>query len=111
MKLGALNSAIRSMKGAPKTAGRFWLEDGAEIVLHDLEITKQSLLAALKEVFPDGRSAETGLRLRDDGHIVADADQAQARELSERGDHAEARELTADDHAQDTDDPLDDLLG
>lgn len=72
MKFGALNAAIRKMQGAPKANLNYHPEGEEDVELFDLEITKQSLLCALKRKFPDGeRGTETGLRLKDTGHIVA----------------------------------------
>lgn len=65
MKLSALNSAVRNLKGAPKIRLKF-TDGGAEtIILENLEVTKQSLLESLKVNYPDGRNAETGLCLVD----------------------------------------------
>lgn len=99
MKLTALNTAIRKKEGPPMFDLRFFvcLDDGQpchEVILNGLEITKQSLLAALKAAFPDGgRSTETGLRLNPTtGHLER-----------EPADGEEVAEVAADD--------LDDILG
>lgn len=68
MKLGPLNSAIRELKCQPKIA--FTNFGGVKLV--DLEVTKQSLLVALKARFPEGRSIETGLAIDADGHICSE---------------------------------------
>lgn len=75
MKLGELNTAIRKMSGAPKANLRYHPDGREDVELFDLEITKKSLLDAIKRQFPEGgRSTETGLRLKADGHIVATSD-------------------------------------
>ena len=59
MKLGALNTAIRNLDGAPKIAftlfGKKW----------ELTVQKSSVLEQLAGHFPDGRGQETGLILHD----------------------------------------------
>jgi hypothetical protein len=63
MKLGLLRSAIRAHKGPVTTRIAFADQDDVGFVLEPLEITKQSLLAALEKAFPDGRTVETNLKL------------------------------------------------
>ncbi len=65
MKLTDLNVALRNLSGNPKVQLRLNAEDTVGITL---TVEKSKLLAALKERFVE-RSAETGLRLRDDGFI------------------------------------------
>jgi len=63
MKLGPLNTAIRTLKGAPLIGLRMADDQGFEVHLDNLEVTKQSLLKALAEKYPGGRGVETGLCL------------------------------------------------
>jgi hypothetical protein len=74
MKLGQLNSAIRELKGPPKIAYTKFSVGGATVTLRDLEVTKQSILHALKGAFPDAsaRTTETGLTIGADGHICTE---------------------------------------
>jgi len=116
MKLGPLNSAIRQMKGAPKTTARFRGPDGEVVELvGGLEITKQSLLEALRQTFPGGRSEETYMALTDDGFLTLEngATSSAAWAAPAGDDEAEA---AASEHGyigepSVADDPLDDLLG
>lgn len=72
MKLGELNSAIRTLKGPPTTTAWIRSVDGTVYPLRGLEFTKQSILNALKATFPDGgRATETCLSLVD-GKLVMD---------------------------------------
>lgn len=108
MKLTALNTAIRKNEGAPKFDLRFFAGDD-EVVLSGLEITKQSLLNALKAAFPEGgRSTETRLRLNPTtGHL-----EREPAECAEQ-DVAPAADPLADVLGDDAPaaDPLLDMLG
>lgn len=70
MKLSALNTAIRTLKGAPKLNMVYFRDTENEVQLLDLEISKQSLLAALKVAYPEGKNADTGLRLGEGGLLM-----------------------------------------
>jgi len=65
MKLTDLNVAIRDLKGNPQITLRLSPDDTVGL---PLTVEKSKLLAALKERFVE-RSAETNLRLRDDGFL------------------------------------------
>jgi len=122
VKLSALNSAIRSLKGAPKINSHYRAA-GLSVSLVGLEVQKQSLLGALKVAFPEGRNQETYLRLDANGAIERDEDVWPASE-----DDGEAFEevggtvdddvlagLLGDDADEESGDPvgvdIDDLLG
>lgn len=64
MKLGELNTAIRTFGGAVKVRVAM---DALEV---SLDVQKTSLLDELKRLFPDGRAQETGLFLRKDGYLM-----------------------------------------
>ena len=67
MKLGELKSLIRSRKGNPSVVALLPGGRGFEVA-----VQKASILEALDTVFPGGRSAETGLRLNDDGLLIGE---------------------------------------
>jgi hypothetical protein len=71
MKLSALNSAIRSLDGAPKINSHYRAA-GLEVLLEDLQVQKASLLTALKVAFPDGRNQETFLTINEHGRVARD---------------------------------------
>ena len=60
MKLGALKAAIRDLDGAP----HMYVNVHGVVPLH-VDMTKGSVLKALDEAFPGGRTQETGLKLVD----------------------------------------------
>jgi hypothetical protein len=68
MKLGELKSAIRHRKGNPSLFVS--LVPGADRIA--VTVQKASILEALDAAFPGGRSAETGLRLNDDGLLIGE---------------------------------------
>lgn len=68
MKLGALKSAIRDLKGAPK----IWVGVLGQPMTVDAQ--KTPLLAELDRLYPEGRAQETGLWLRDDGYLMREED-------------------------------------
>lgn len=83
MKLGPLKSAIRKLKGSPKVGGIHHTDVGA-IELTDLEVSKQSMLAAIDRAFPDEtRGTETGLILKANGHIGVEGSDDTVGELSQ----------------------------
>jgi len=79
MKISALNTAIRGLRGAPKV--RFKIaaihptHAGQEMVL---ELQKTPLLAELKRMFPNGRSEETGITVDDDGFLMIGQESVQS---------------------------------
>lgn len=91
MKLGELKSLIRTRKGNPSVVALLPGGRGFEVA-----VQKASFLEALDAAFPGGRSAETGLRLNDDGLLIGEG----APQVSEA-----VSEVEADDDP----DSLDDL--
>lgn len=65
MKLGALKTAIRELKIAPKALIRF----GCDKRTMTLDLQKTPLLAELDKVFTGGRSEETGMDITADGYL------------------------------------------
>lgn len=68
MKLGTLKTAIRESNQAPRIRTEFL---GQHV---DLVLQKTPLLEELDRIYPDGRSQETGLWLREDGHIMKETE-------------------------------------
>lgn len=65
MKLTDFNVALRNLKGNPFAKIRIGPEDTVGLIL---TVEKSKLMSAIKERFVE-RSAETGLRLTDEGEI------------------------------------------
>lgn len=103
MKLGALKVAIRKLKGSPKVGGTHHTDVGP-VELTDLEVTKQSMIAAIDRAFPDGSKAtETGLWLKPNGHIGVEGVEDTVGEYSQEPVEGAAPEAA--------DDELEDVLG
>jgi hypothetical protein len=65
MKLGALKSAIRDLKTAPKALVRFGCDKRSLV----LDLQKTPLLAELDKIFIGGRAEETGFEVTADGYL------------------------------------------
>lgn len=100
MKLGELKSLIRSRKGNPSVVALLPGGHGFEVA-----VQKASILEALDTVFPGGRSAETGLRLNDDGLLISEG----AHPVSETVSEVKAESLDDPDSLDDLDAPAEEL--
>lgn len=69
MKLGALKSAIRDSKVAPKVLTD--LNDGRQL---EIVAQKGPLLSALDETFPGGKAVETGIVFSETGYLVEETE-------------------------------------
>lgn len=79
MKLGALKTAIRESEVAPRL--EVLLDNGKRLTV---VAQKTPLLASLDELYPEGRSQETELWLREDGFLMRESDRNQENEPQEK---------------------------